>query len=361
MLAKDTVLSSVVKGNAYGHGIEVFVPLAERCGIRHFSVFNASEAERVVRSSQHPDTTVVIMGTTTPEEKAWAIEAGVELWVFNRQGLEEAASLAKSTHKPAILHLELETGLNRTGCSLDRLSELVEASRDLPGQIEWKGLATHMAGAESLANEIRIREQLKLFENAVSTLKQHGVEPKQKHTACSAAVIRYPEAHLDLVRVGIMQYGFWPSKEVYIRWWTEQGDPSQSPLHPVLTWRTHIAEIKTVKAGQWIGYGMNYMTDRDTKVAVLPIGYSSGFSRALSNQGRVLIRGQRCGVLGVVNMNLTMIKVTNLDHVEVGDEVVLIGEQGDRKISVSSFSELTNQLNYELLCRLPTEIPRSVL
>jgi alanine racemase len=163
-----------------------------------------------------------------------------------------------------------------------------------------------------------------------------------------------------MVRIGILQYGFWPSKETLIQYLSKKSIKTD-PLTQVLSWKSSIMSLKKVKTGEFISYGTSYLAQKDMKIALIPVGYAHGFSRNLSNQGRVLISGLRVAVIGMVNMNMLIVDVTANDNVKLGDEVVLIGSQGDLSITVSSFSEFSDQLNYELLTRLPGEIPRNVI
>ena len=187
-----------------------------------------------------------------------------------------------------------------------------------------------------------------------------NVIPKQIHTACSAAALRYPKSQMDMVRLGIVQYGFFPNKEIYIEYLTKK-KITEDPLRRLISWKSKVMDVKTVKAGEFVGYGTSYLANSNLKIATIPVGYSHGFSRSLSNQGRVLIHGQRVSVIGIVNMNMITVDVTKIEHVKKGDEVVLIGKQGDLEISVSSFSEFSDQVNYELLTRLPQKIPRFIV
>jgi alanine racemase len=196
---------------------------------------------------------------------------------------------------------------------------------------------------------------------AVDRLREAGVTPRYRHAACSAATLAYPETILDLVRVGILQYGFWPTDEIRIRCLASNGKVAESPLRRVIRWQSQVMAVKTVEAGDFIGYGSTYLAGRRTRIATVPIGYAHGYARSLSNQGRVLIRGRRCSVVGIVNMNLIVVDVTHVPRVARDDEVVMIGRQNRLSIPVSSFAELSNQLNYELLSRLPADIPREVV
>jgi alanine racemase len=194
----------------------------------------------------------------------------------------------------------------------------------------------------------------------LATLEANGLTPKYKHVANSAAAFVYPEARMDLVRIGIMIYGFWSSSEVYVQYINQKSNKID-PLKRVLGWQSQIMAIKKVKSGEFIGYGLSYLAQTDITTALIPVGYSFGYSRSLSNKGRVLIGGQRCSVIGVVNMNMIIADISSVYDVQVGDEAVLIGKQGDLEIKVSAFSEISNELNYEILAHLSESIVRKVI
>lgn len=351
--------SSVVKGNAYGHGIEHFVPMAEQAGVDHFSVFSADEALRVETVTSQ-DVTVMIMGMIDQQQLEWAIENEIEFFVFNSERLLKAKELAEMMGKKAKVHLEIETGMNRTGFPAKKLKDLAQLFSTHTEHLDLRGMCTHYAGAESIANYYRIKKQYNTFNKSYSKLSGFGITPSLKHTACSAAAMRYPSTQMDMVRIGILQYGFFPSQEVYINFLTKHKQ-QEIPLKGIIRWKSTVMELKEVKTGDFIGYGNSYLANTPMRIAVIPVGYSHGFNRSLSNQGRVLIRGQRVPVIGTVNMNMMTVDITNVDGVELGDEVVIIGQQGDLEITVASFGDFSNQLNYELLTRLPQDIPRNVV
>lgn len=352
-------ISSVVKGNAYGHGIEVFVPLAEHCGTNHFSVFSADEALRVHNASTE-NSTIMIMGLINNEQLEWAIENNIEFYVFEQDRLEKALEAAKRIGKIAKVHIEVETGMNRTGFAPNQLSAVLKLLKNNPVYLQFKGLCTHFAGAESIANYYRIHKQQQVFQKVLKIVASEGLMPVQKHTACSAAALRYPKFQMDMVRLGIIQYGFFPNKEILIEYLTKKKQ-TENPLKRLISWKSHVMDVKKVKTGEFVGYGTSYLANSDIKIAIIPVGYAHGFSRNLSNQGIVLINGQRVSVVGAVNMNMISVDVTQINSVEKGDEVVLIGKQGDLEISVSSFSEFSEQVNYELLTRLPENLPRLIV
>lgn len=357
-LNESVTLSSVVKGNAYGHGIPQVVPVFEDCGIRHFSVFDYFEA-KIVQENLQTDSTIMIMGWLPPDKVEDAIEQGFEFFVFSTFRLSFALDAAKKSGKKAKIHLEAETGMNRTGLKPDTLEKAIEIIKQNPDCFEVKGFCTHLAGSESIANYYRIQNQINQFNSMLSFLNKQGIHPEKKHVACSATLTAYPELQFDMVRIGILQYGFWPSKENFLHHIHDKSQ-KKNPLRRAITWHSRIMEIKDVVMGEFIGYGNSFLAQDNMRVAVVPVGYANGFSRGFSNRGRVLINGNRCGVIGMVNMNMLTADVNNIPDPQIGDEVVLIGEQGGIEITVSSFADISDQLNYELLTRLPHNIPRYI-
>lgn len=358
-LYQGVKLSSVIKGNAYGHGIKDFVPIAEEMGVDHFSVFSADEAVQV-KEVCADRTDIMIMGSIGNENLTWAVENDIEFYVFDLDRLNAAIGTASKIKKKARIHIEVETGMNRTGFNIPDLKEAVSLIKENQVHIILEGFCTHYAGAESIANYVRVQNQYKKFLRLKRAIEKEGLKPKRYHSACSAAAVTYPKTQMDMVRIGILQYGFWPSRETFIHYINKNGEPKE-PLKRILSWRSKVMSVKSVKTGEFVGYGTTYLAQNDMKIATVPIGYSHGFSRSLSNMGRVLVHGLRVGVIGIVNMNIMTIDITGMDNVKKGDEVVIIGEQGDLELSVSSFSELSSQVNYETLTRLPMEIPRKIV
>ncbi|MCF8224990.1 MAG: alanine racemase [Bacteroidales bacterium] len=361
-MAKGARYSMVIKGNAYGHGIENIIPMAEACDVDHFSVFSVSEAIRA-RKTASAETEIMIMGWIDREEIEWAIQNDVSFYVFTFDRLTAACNTAKRLKKSASIHLELETGMHRTGFNGKELDKVLHYLARNRKHLYVEGICTHYAGAESINNYSRIREQIDTFNSLVNKSINEGVVPKYRHTACSAAVLRYPETIMDLVRVGIANYGFWPSEELRMNHFIDsekKGVPPTDPLDRVLAWKSTVMSVNVVPAGEYISYGKSYLTNRDTTIATVPVGYGYGYARTLSNMGHVLLHGKRVKVIGSVNMNMMVIDVTDVKKPKIGDEVVLIGKQGDLNISVSSFGDMTNSLNYELLTRLPGHIPRHI-
>ena len=359
IIGKQVKFSSVIKGNAYGHGVDNIVPLAEEAGINHFSVFSAKEASDVL-DVMSPQSQIMIMGLLDDAEIEWAIAHGVEFYVFDMPRLHEAVETAKRLNKKARIHIEVETGFNRTGFDYAEVHPLVSFLKKNREHFEFEGLCTHYAGAESLSNYLRIKNQISMFRKFNRYFTRHELIPAIRHTACSAAALTYPNTIMDMVRFGIAQFGFWPSPETQMfRFRKDTG--GESPLKRMLSWKSKIMVIKEVEAGQFVGYGSSYLANKKIKIAIIPVGYANGFSRALSNTGRVLIRGRRVSVIGTVTMNTMTVNVSDIPNVERGDEVVIIGKQKRLSISISSFCEMSDELNYQLLTRLPADIPRFIV
>lgn len=359
MYGKNIIFSSVVKGNAYGHGIEEFVTMAYKSGVTHFSVFDAAEAQLI--SKKLPEKiTILIMGFVPDEWMEWVILNKIEFFVFEKKRLELALKISKKLNKKAIIHVEVETGMNRTGFVLNELNGLISLLKKEENYIEFKGLCTHFAGAESMSNYFRVKQQIEQFEKIHAYFCVKNLIPKIRHTACSAASILFPETRMDMVRIGIMQYGLWPSPEIFAAYISSKKKKTD-PLKRVISWKSQVMSIKKINAYEFIGYGTSFMAKEQMRVATVPVGYAHGYSRSLSNKGRVIINQHRCMVVGTVNMNMMLVDVSDIPSVRIGEEVIIIGSQEKMDVSVASFSENSNQLNYELLTRISKSIPRKIL
>lgn len=360
-IGPDVTLSSVVKANAFGHGIAEFSGLAASLGVRHFSVASSQEAAQVRAALPNDDATIQIMGILHDDDLPWVVGQGIHFFVFDVARLHAALSVARALGRPAHVHLEVETGGNRTGLTEGPFREALALLRDHPEHLRFAGLATHYAGIEALAERPRTRKQLQVFHHFDAIARAEGLRPAVRHTACSAAALAFPETHFELVRVGTAQYGFWPSPDVYRLHLAATGKRSDNPLRRVLRWHTRVMDLKDVAKGEYVGYGSAFRARKPTLIAVLPVGYGDGYPRAMSNRGHVLVRGRKAPVRGLVNMNVTMVDVSHVPGVQAGDEVVLVGRQGRAAISVASFAEVADGLNNEFVSRLPAQIPRRVV
>lgn len=357
---RDVAFCSIVKANAYGHGLAEFIPLAERCGVRQFGVFSAEEAAEV-QAVRTADSDIMIMGALADQDVGWAVEHGISFWVFDLGRLEAASRAAARCGRPARVHLEVETGMHRLGLSARSLGAAARRVQREPDRLKLEGVCTHFAGAESSANTHRIENQLQVFEDHLESLKRIELGAFTRHLACSAAALSFPDSVGDMVRFGIAQYGFWPSLETRLLHETKGKRGSKDQLRRVLSWHSRLFNIKTVPAGKFVGYGNSYQTVQKTRIAAVPVGYHHGIERSQSNLGHVLVHGQRCPIVGIINMNMMSVDVTHLSEVKVGDEVLIIGRQNQDEITVGAFGSRTNDLNYETLARLHSKLKRVVV
>ncbi|MGB1585981.1 MAG: alanine racemase [Thermoplasmatota archaeon] len=345
-----TPLIMVVKANAYGHGVDPIVPLAMDAGQQEFAVFSLDEAKRLLAVA--PQARVQVMGHI-----GWhweeAARLGVEPWLADiAQWPMAQAAAAKHGLR---IHVEVETGMHRTGLTPENALEVL---RD-PAGVEIVGLCTHLAGAEDPRNAERVDAQLAKFDELRNTLIAEGIDVPPCHVASSSAALVRPDLRMDGVRVGIACYGMWPTPDVAHQYQQQSNDPIA--LRRVMTWRSSVMAIQDVPAGDCVGYGLSACMTQDTSIAVVPVGYGNGLTRNLSNNGFLLVHGRRCPIVGPVNMNMVQIDVSHLESVEPGDEVVLVGAQGEEAIGIHSFSESQEVVNYEFMARLDKDIPRMAM
>ncbi len=350
VLSPDCRLLVVVKSNAYGHGLDVAAPVlaahADWLGVN--SLEEALELERL--SLGKP---ILIMGFTPLGRLASVVEHSFRQVVFRRDVVRELGRTARDAGKNALVHLKIETGTHRLGVPWFDLAMFSEELQNTPG-VDVEGAYTHFANIEDTLDPSFAERQLQRFRDALEIMKPLGLQPDLVHTAASAGVLLYPETHFSMVRVGIGAYGIWPSRETRIAA-RERG--REIVLKSALTWKARIAQIKNVTAGEYVGYGLTYQATRTMRLAVVPLGYYEGYDRKLSSAGRALVRGQPVSVVGRVAMNMTMFDVTEVGA-EEGDEVVLLGRQGEAEVSAEEIAEKTGTIPYETLSRIHPNIPR---
>jgi len=350
ILAAGTSLMVVVKANAYGHGLEVYAPIAAEHA--DWLGVNALDEALAIRALgiQKP---VAILGYTDHEQLDDVVSHDFRQVVYRADvalGLSRAAQKRNTT---ARIHLKLETGTNRQGVSLRELPELVRQIRAMPGVV-IEGAYTHFANIEDTLDPSFAERQLANFRQALEVLEQSGVRPPVIHAAATAGTLLYPETGFTMIRLGIGAYGIWPSRETQLAA-RERG--RRITLTPALTWKTRVAQIKIVEAGEHVSYGLTYQASHRMQIAVLPIGYYDGYDRKLSNCGRVLIRGRALPVIGRVAMNMTMVDVTDVSA-QPDDEVVLLGRQGNAEIRAEELAEKIGTIAYEVVSRINPRIPR---
>lgn len=337
-LGPDVQLLAVVKANAYGHGmVGVAEALAKEAQI--FGVANLEEAAILRREVWHP---IVILGPALPEERVPIVEGG---FIPSVSTLEEAQAFDRSAKEsPVAINLVIDTGMGRMGVPQSEATALFQKIAALPN-LKIHSLSTHLPVSNEDADFTRA--ELEQFAGLVAKLRAEFPGDYKAHALPSAGVLAFADPPFDIVRTGIILYGISPLPEF------------QKLLRPVLTWKTHIALIRDMPAGHGISYGRTFITPREMRVATLSAGYADGYPRHLSNRAAaVLVRGQRCALLGRVTMDLMMIDVSEIEGAAVGDEVVLMGRQGDEEISATELAERAETITWEITTRIGSRVRR---
>ena len=354
-LARDVSLQAVIKSNAYGHGLEQVARIAARSGADSFGVHTAEEALQV--SHLQLGKPVLVLGYVGPAQAQTAVAAQADVTVYNITSLEALSAAARAAGRVIGCHVKIETGAGRQGIMPHDLDAFLDALARFPA-LSLAGVSTHFANIEDTTDHRYARLQLERFQELSEAVRRRAPEAR-RHCACSAAILTMHETSFDMVRVGIGLYGLWPSKETLLSCLLHGRE--EAPLRPVLTWKTRIAQIKTLPAGSFVGYGCSHRTARPTRLAVLPIGYADGYDRRLSGIGRVLVGGSRAPVLGRICMNMMMVDVTDAEGAQTDAEVVLIGRQGSEEIGVEQIAGICNTIVYEIVARISPQIVRVVV
>ncbi len=346
---------AVVKSNAYGHGIHEVARLAEEAGVEWLCVNNVDEAVELRTAGR--GTKILILGYTPLDRLGDIVEHELRPVVYNLETLDRLDRLTADLGRRVLVHLKVETGTQRQGIAEGDLESFLERIRRAPG-LELEGLTTHFANIEDTTDHSFAEDQISRFAELHRRIRSVHGEVPMRHAACSAAALLFSRTHLDLARVGISLYGLWPSRETYVAC-LERGKPTLE-LRPVLSWKTRVAQVKEVPEGSYVGYGCTYRLTRPSKIAVLPVGYYEGYDRKLSGVAHVLIRGRRAPVRGRVCMNISMVDVTDIPDVELEDEVVLLGSQGEERISAEQLAAWCGTISYEVVSRINPAVPRRI-
>jgi alanine racemase len=350
-VAPQSLLAPVIKSNAYGHGIELIAKLCQALPtVDALCVVSVSEALSV-RACGVTKPLVVLSILDNDLERAIMLD--IQLVVYDLQTALHLNVLAERLQKNVFVHIKIDTGLSRLGFLWNHAIEIIEQIAQLPF-VSIQGIFSHLAEAESL-DQTFTNLQYDRFNIVLSQCKQRNIIIPWEHTSCSAAATANDKSHLSFVRLGIGAYGLWPSQENKVM--TQALYPSFS-LQPALTWKSRIIQIKQLPAQSFIGYDRTHQLEKDSIIAVLPVGYWDGYDRGLSNKGHVMINGRLAPIVGRVAMNLMMVDVTNvLAH--VGQEVTLLG--GELSVSAESLAALCNTINYEIITRINPLLPRMIV
>ena len=346
LLHPGTRLMAVVKADAYGHGA---VPVARAVDdlVDAFAVAIPEEGVELRKAGIAKP--ILVLGYTAPEMAELAIRYDITMAVFRSETAREYDVIAAGLGKKALVHIKVDTGMSRIGylCSEESAEDVVEITR--LSHVEVTGMFTHFAKADE-ADKTFAKNQLKKYLEFSEMLEKRGIRIPCRHVCNSAGIIDIPEGNLDMARLGIAMYGMYPTDEV---------TKERYPVTPAMEIKTHISMIKTLPAGVGIGYSGTYVTERETRLATLPVGYGDGYPRGLSNAGRVLIHGKSAPIRGRICMDQCMVDVTDIPEAVQGDVVTLMGRDGAEFISAEEIgATVGNSFHYEVVCDIGRRVPR---
>jgi alanine racemase len=352
-LGQGPRLGAVVKSNAYGHGMIEVARVAAAAGADWLCVNNVEEG--VALRDAGLTLPILVMGYVPLDALEAVVAQALQPVVYNPETLDRLDAIASARGTTIAVHVKIETGTHRQGVLERDVPEFV-ARIGRARALTLAGVTTHFANIEDSTNHEFAESQIAAFTRIADAIAASHREPFLRHSACSAAVLLFNRTHLDLARVGISLYGLWPSKETYVSC-LERGKPSLD-LRPVMTWKTRIAQVKQVPEGGYVGYGCTWRATRATTIAVLPVGYYEGYDRELSGLAHVLVRGKRAPIRGRVCMNMCMVDVTDVPAACLEDEVVLLGRQGDERVTAEQLAAWRGTIAYEIVSRIHPSLPR---
>lgn len=342
-----TKMIGVVKTDGYGHGA---IPVARMLEAYEYvwGFATATLDEAVLLRKSGIRKPILVLGCIFPDQFEEMLEHEIRMTVYQEEQMQELSDLAVQLDRQAYFHVKLETGMSRLGFApTDDSVEAIRRIIDLP-HMKAEGIFTHFAKADE-ADKTYTRQQLTIFHEMTSKLKERGVTFPYEHCSNSAGIIDVREANCDLVRAGIAIYGLYPSQQV---------SKKTVELKPALSLISHVEYVKTISAGTSVSYGGTFVAEKEMQIATIPVGYGDGYPRSLSNKAYVLIHGKKAPIIGRVCMDQFMVDVTGIDNVKFGDQAVLIGTDGEETITVDQLSELADRFNYEFVCDLGKRIPR---
>lgn len=351
-VGQQNTVCAVVKADAYGHGALGCARALEEEGARWLGVTSLDEAIPLRDADLHARILLMTGFWRGEEDEIVRLGLTPTIWEAGQvELLEKAAALLGVRHA---VHLKVDTGMGRLGVDPADLPQVCAALKTSPHLIV-EGLSTHLASSEIL-DAPSVADQIKRFEEVRRELRQQGIDPPLVHVANTGAVISRAEALYTMVRPGIALYGYFLPFERAGR--EVGGSKLKLPIKPVLTWKTRILSIRDMRANQALGYGGTYVTKAPARIAVLPVGYADGLNRALASRGRVIVREYYAPIVGRISMDLTLVDVTGLPGVSVGDEVILLGKTDGLSVDAQEHAELANTVVYEILCGISKRVPR---
>ena len=341
-LCTGRAVIAVVKANAYGHGAVPVAKAALKGGASWCAIARLEEALELRKAGL--DCPILLLGYLPPVQMEQAIAKHISVTVWEVDQLQRLSAAAERVGESARLHLKVDTGMSRLGVQTPDALALAQRLSQTPGLL-FEGLFTHFARADEPDVETTAAQE-RLFNEVVAAFETAGLRPALVHAANSAASLTRPNTLLDAVRLGIAMYGLHPSSEVLC--------PER--VQPALTWKAVLSQVKTLPAGRGVSYGHTYVTSREERIGTVPVGYADGFRRVTNNQ--VLVGGRRVPVVGRVCMDQIMLQLDAVPDVKEGDEVVLVGPQGDQRISAEEVAGRWGTINYEVVCGIGARVPR---
>lgn len=344
--SNNSEIIGVVKANAYGHGaVEVSKALLDN-GINRLAVANIIEAIELRESNI--TCPIMLLGISEDYAIDSIIEYNVEPTISSYSFAFKLNEKLKELNKTINIHIAIDSGMGRIGFKQEDkdLADIINISK--LSNLKIESIFSHFSTADSKDKEYSLK-QIEIYNNFLDKLNISGVRVNKKNLCNSAAIIDLPESHYDYVRPGIIQYGYYPSNEV---------DIDHFNIKPVLTWKTRVIHIKEVNEGEYIGYGKTFKTNRKSIIATLPVGYADGYSRGLSNKGKVIINGKLASIVGNVCMDQFMVDITDIPDVKLDNEVILLGSYENIKFDADDMAEILNTISYEVLCLIGRRAPR---
>jgi alanine racemase len=344
LLGSQVKILSMVKANGYGHGAPA---VAKTLAAEGSDAFGVAILEEAIELRRHGITVPILVLTGVYlDQLELFFDYDLTAVVHDADALQRLEAAVARQGGSLNVHLKIDTGMGRIGLVAAEFESWLPQVRKLKA-VKVEGIFSHFSHAESVEGQYT-RQQLEIFQNIVQRLAAEGIAPPVIHLANSAATITLPAAYFNMVRPGLMLYGVYPSPEMATR----------ISLKPVLSWKTRILQVKRVPSNTSISYGQTFMTKRNSLIATLPIGYADGYPRLLSNRGQALVGGKRAPVAGRVCMDLTMLDVTDIGKIQQGDEVVLLGTQGNETISADEMAAWAETISYEILTSIGVRVPR---
>ncbi|WP_059172878.1 alanine racemase [Bacillus sp. FJAT-27445] len=348
-IEKKVKLMAVVKADGYGHGAVRIAQTAISAGADYLAVAILDEALELRKAGiGHP---ILVLGYTPERSIRAAIQHRIALTVFSEEMLMQIISQSRSLNKTAAIHLKIDTGMSRLGLTSTKEAVEVAIKANAAKEVKLEGVFTHFANADNSCSPYTLLQFAK-FRDVLESIESAGISIPLRHCCNSAATMNFPEMHLDMVRIGIAMYGLYPDSSL-------KDHPIR--LQPAMSFKTKISAVKKVSPYQPASYGCTWEMPHETMLATLPVGYADGFSRLLSNRGRVLIKGHFAPIAGRICMDQTIIDVTGVGHCKIGDTVTLFGQDGIGFQSAEELSDLIGSIPYEVVCSIGKRVPREYM